>query len=189
MDRRAIIGHIAAKYNIKMDETDPAFLLVEINQIALEAASRDLESKLIEAREQLTGSIGAMAGAIEEMNAAADRLVEAKMVNLNQSINQLVGITIKNTIEQSLNAAVAKEIQAIRREVGIIAGSLQDMHTQSGRSQILAGAGAGALAAILTLGAAWWAVSSGKLPIDVRVDSASVAQTVLNGVKALPKTR
>lgn len=181
MDRRAIIGHIAAKYNIKMDENDPAFLLVEINQIALEAANQDLESKIVQAREQL-------ADAVEDMNTAAEKLVAAKMANLNTSLNQLVGMTIKTNIEQSLNAAVAKEIQAIRREVGIIANSLQEMHTASGRSQILAGAGAGALAALLTLGAAWWAVSSGKLPIDVRVDSASVAQTVLNGVRALPKT-
>lgn len=144
-------------------------------------------ARLSEINEKLTTSIAAFAVAIDELNASADNLVDRKLLDLNNHVNEMVGVTIKNTIERTLNEAVAKEIQAIRKEVGIIKGSLVEMHKKSGRSQILAGAGAGALAALLTLGVAWWAVGSGKLPIDVRVDSQSVAETVIAGVKLLPK--
>lgn len=186
MDRRAMIGHIAAKFNVKLDENDPAFLLVEMSQIALESAGQELETRLLDA---LDSRMKEFIPKIEEMNHAADNLVESKLIDLNNQVNSLVGVTIKNTIEQTLNVAVAKEIQAIRREVGVIGGSLQNMHIKSGQSQILAGAAAGAFAALLVIGIAWWGVSSGRLPIDVRVDSQSVAQTVLDGVRSLPKTR
>lgn len=168
---------------------DPKTKAQEVLFAALFEDADKSYARLSEINEKLTATLGAMATAIDEMNVSADRLVQSKLIDLNNQVNGLVGVTIKNTIEQSLNAAVAKEIQAIRREVGIIAGSLEEMHTKSGRSQIAAAAGAGALAALLTIGVAWWGVSSGRLPIDVRVDSQSVAQTVLDGVRSLPKTR
>jgi len=193
MDRRAMIGHIAAKFDIKMDENDPAFIMVEMNRMALESAGEELESRMAHLNEKMTLSIGAMAGAIDEMNASAGNLVRSKIDDLNRSANNHISAMVKNAVEQSLRAAVAVEVKEIRKEFDVIAGNLKASHAskpqRSVGSYVAVAAVSGMLSALLTLGLAWWAVSSGKLPIDVRVDSASVAQTVLNGVKALPRTR
>lgn len=141
----------------------------------------------IEINEKLTLALEATAGAITEMNDSADRLVESKLIDLNNHVNQMVGVTIKNVIEHSLNAAVAKEIQSIRKEVGIIRGSLEDMHKRSGRSQLVAAACVALVSTVLTLGAAGWAIKAGKVPVGIQVDSQSVAETVIAGVKSLPK--
>lgn len=42
-----MIGHIAAKYDVKMDDDDPAFIMVEMNQIALESTSREMEARIL----------------------------------------------------------------------------------------------------------------------------------------------
>lgn len=142
---------------------------------------------------KLTLSIGAMAAAIEEMKVSADNLVRSKLDDLNRSANNNISAMVKNAIEQSLRAAVAVETKAISKEFEVVAAtwkaSQANKPERSVGSYVAVAVVAGTLSALLTLACAWWAVSSGKLPIDVRVDSASVAQTVLNGVKALPRTR
>ncbi len=164
---------------------DPKTKAQEVLFAALFEDADKSYARLSEINDKLTASIGAMAVAIDEMNASADRLVETKLIDLNNSVNNLVGVTIKNVIEQSLNAAVAKEIQAIRKEVGVIRGSLEEMHERSGRSQIGAAVGASLLTTVLALGATWYAISSGM--IHLRDASTPVAQQA--AVKQVPKAR
>lgn len=141
----------------------------------------------IEVTEKLTLALGATAGSINEMNLSADRLVQSKLIDLNNHVNQMVGVTIKNVIEQSLNAAVAKEIQSIRKEVGIIRSSLEEMHKRSFRSQLGAAAGVGLLATSLVLSIAWYAISNGM--IHLRDVATPVAQQAASNVKQLPKVK
>lgn len=172
---------------------DPKTKAQEVLFAALFEDADKSYARLSDIDEKLTLSIGAMASAIEAMNAAADNLIRSKLDDLNRSANNNISAMVKNAVEQSLRAAVALEIKAIRKEFDVIAANLKASHEnkpqQSIGSYVAVAAVSGTLSALLTLGFAWWAVSSGKLPIDVRVDSASVAQTVLNGVRNLPKTR
>lgn len=44
-----MIGHIAAKYDVMMSADDPNFIIVEMNQMALDAASRTMEARILNA--------------------------------------------------------------------------------------------------------------------------------------------
>jgi hypothetical protein len=46
VDKRKMIGAIAERLGIRLDENDPAFVLVELNRLALEEAGRDAATAL-----------------------------------------------------------------------------------------------------------------------------------------------
>lgn len=162
-----MIGHLAAKFDVKLNENDPALLMVEMCRFmmesVLESTGREWEGRMVDANEKLTMAVGAMAGGITEMNASADDLVQRKLLDLNNQVNGLVGITIKNQIETSLSAAVEAEMKKVRIATDDIAKSVRDMKNRSLRSQFGAMAGASLLGALLAFGVMWYAIYNGKV--------------------------
>jgi hypothetical protein len=52
LNTKRLVGEIASRYGIRLDETDPAFLVVHLSQIALEESSHELVERLaVERRE------------------------------------------------------------------------------------------------------------------------------------------
>lgn len=117
----------------------------------------------IEVTEKLTLALGAIAGSIGEMNVSAGDLVQSKLLDLNNQVNGLVAITIKNQIESSLSAAVDAEIKKVRIATDDIAKSVRDMKNRSLRSQFGAMAGASFMGALLAFGVMWYAIYNGKV--------------------------
>lgn len=140
----------------------------------------------VEVTEKLTLALGAIAGAIGEMNVSAGDLVQRKLVDLNNQVNGLVGITIKNQIETSLSAAVEKEINKVRLATDDIAKSVRAMKNRSLRSQFGAMAGASFMGALLAFGVMWYAISNGK--IHVR-DTSAPAVAQVEPIKQVPRIR
>ena len=53
MDRQALIDAVFLKYRIRIDEDDPAFILVDLNRLALEQSIEGIDSKLEPAIQRL----------------------------------------------------------------------------------------------------------------------------------------
>jgi CHASE3 domain sensor protein len=52
LNRKRLIGEVASRFGIRLDETDPAFVVVQLTQIALEESSQELiERVAVERRE------------------------------------------------------------------------------------------------------------------------------------------
>jgi len=52
LNTRRLVGEVASRYGIRLDETDPAFVVVQLTQIALEESSQELIERLaVERRE------------------------------------------------------------------------------------------------------------------------------------------
>lgn len=152
-----------------------------------------ISDRLSDTNAKLAHSLGAIVKAVDALNTSADKLVDKKLIDLDSQVNNSFCTTITRIIEQSMNSAVAKELQGLTWEIGSLTADLRNLHERTaqkaGHRQLFAAIGAGALASLLTLLAAGWAVKTGIIPIDIRVDSASVAQTVLSGMKQRPKAR
>lgn len=46
LNTKQMVGEIASRFGIRLDETDPAFVLVRLNQIALEKACQELVDRV-----------------------------------------------------------------------------------------------------------------------------------------------
>lgn len=53
-----MIAEIAARHGVRLDPDDPAFLLVELNQMAFEEKEAELKAQANEAENRITGLIG-----------------------------------------------------------------------------------------------------------------------------------
>jgi len=52
LNTKRLVGEVACRYGIRLDENDPAFVIVQLTQIALEATSEELVERLaVERRE------------------------------------------------------------------------------------------------------------------------------------------
>ena len=52
LNTKRLVGEVASRYGIRLDETDPAFVVVQLTQFALEETSRELiERVAVERRE------------------------------------------------------------------------------------------------------------------------------------------
>ena len=70
MDRRAMVGHLAAKYDLKVEENDPVFLLAELNQLLLE----DSASKVVATLNHISEKADAVATASSQTVVKADHI-------------------------------------------------------------------------------------------------------------------
>lgn len=186
MDRRAMIGHIAAKFNVKLDENDPAFLLVEMNQFALESFIQELEVRLRETSEKLMAQTGAVVAASDDLQKAADVMVESKLRELHEVITQVAETAVEKAIREALARHVTGEATKLKGEISTIAGELRGALADARGSQTkvvgisaLVGAGAALLLS--------WALSSSE-PTATADNAAPVTQTASN-VKQLPRNR
>lgn len=53
-----MIAEIAARHGVRLDPDDPAFLLVELNQMAFEEKETELKAQAVEAENRITALIG-----------------------------------------------------------------------------------------------------------------------------------
>lgn len=52
LDKKRLVGEVASRFGIRLDETDPAFVVVQLTQIALEESAQELiERVAVERRE------------------------------------------------------------------------------------------------------------------------------------------
>ena len=71
LNTKRLVGEIASRYGIRLDENDPAFAIVRLNQLALEETSQDLIERMsVERREFET--------AVEKVQERAGRYVAAE---------------------------------------------------------------------------------------------------------------
>jgi len=143
--------------------------------------------RLTDTNDKLTSALGVIATATEELKASADNLVDKKLIDLNNHVNDLGGEKVNNMIKEALNKAVASELNAIQGKVDAITTELRALHRKAGRRQLVAAACAGGLASLLTLAVTGWALKTSAVPVDIRVDSESVARLVINGIKQITK--
>jgi hypothetical protein len=54
---KRLVGEIASRYGIRLDENDPAFAIVRLNQLALEETSRDLIERMSVERREFEASV------------------------------------------------------------------------------------------------------------------------------------
>lgn len=167
MNNRALVGHIAAKFGVIIKDDDPSFIVAEMTRVILESmvesTSQEWEKRFVDINDKLTSTLGAIAGSIDEMNVSADDLVQRKLIDLNNQVNGLVGVTIKKQIETSLAEAVDTEIKKVRLATDDIAKNVRDMKNRSLRSQFGAMAGASFMGALLAFGVMWYAIYNGKV--------------------------
>lgn len=83
LDRRQIIGALVAKNGIKLDEDDPAFLLVDLNILVLEAergeAAKQLEAATAQFSEATTRNVDEVVSVTNEVLAQlSERVRELK---------------------------------------------------------------------------------------------------------------
>jgi hypothetical protein len=78
MDRKRIIGEVAARHGVRLEEDDPAFLLVTIAEIAL----RDAQAEFLDAVRRT----------IADQEAAADRL--------QKNIGEALGKSIRRALSE-----------------------------------------------------------------------------------------
>lgn len=186
-----MIGHLAAKFDLKLTENDPALTMVEMCRFmmesVLESTGREWEGRFLGINEKLTLAIGAMAGAIKEWNEAGDYLAKGKLIELDNYINTVIGTTIKTQIDHGLNEAFKTEVGRITTQVGKIAGSVASMHKRSLVPVFCAGLGGALFGGVLVLSAGWYVISNGM--VHVRDTSTPVAQQAASSVKQIPKAK
>jgi hypothetical protein len=104
MDRKRIIGEVAARHGVRLEEDDPAFLLVTIAEIAL----RDAQAELLEAVRRT----------IADQEAAADRL--------QKSIGEALGKAIRRALSEGGTVSSPQPVRILGRLVffGVLFGLL-----------------------------------------------------------------
>jgi len=71
LNTKRLVGEIASQYGIRLDENDPAFAIVRLNQLAIEETSRDLIERMrVERRE--------FEAAVQKVQERAGRYVAAE---------------------------------------------------------------------------------------------------------------
>jgi cobalamin biosynthesis Mg chelatase CobN len=100
MKKDEMIGEIAKRLNVRLDPDDPAFVLLEMMQIMLEAeqkkindASSTATGKLIEQTAALLAAVDKMTSAVNEINLMARGIVifageEQAKIQANQKASQ-----------------------------------------------------------------------------------------------------
>ena len=77
IDKSRLIAAVAARLKIRLDENDPAFVLVELNRLILDQTVRDVLEKVRDIESRLTTSPGRDPQAAEKFAALiADRLAK-----------------------------------------------------------------------------------------------------------------
>ena len=57
LNTKHLVGEVASRYGIRLDETDPAFIVVRLTQIALEESSHELIERLAVERREFEASL------------------------------------------------------------------------------------------------------------------------------------
>lgn len=95
MDRKRIIGEVAARHGVLLEEDDPAFLLVTIAEIAL----RDAQSEFLDVVRRT----------IADQEEAAERMQE--------SIGETLGNSIRQALSESGSLKSPRPVRRHRRLV------------------------------------------------------------------------
>ena len=104
MDRKRIIGEVAARHGVRLEEDDPAFLLVTIAEIAL----RDAQAEFLDA----------VRSAVTDQEEAAERI--------QKSIGETLAISFRRALGESSLAALprAGRSSGVFVFVGVLSGLL-----------------------------------------------------------------
>ena len=57
LNTKRLVGEVASRYGIRLDETDPTFIVVRLTQIALEESSHELIERLAVERREFEASL------------------------------------------------------------------------------------------------------------------------------------
>lgn len=114
--KNRIIGELAVRYKMRLDPDDPAFMLIEMNRIALESAAADSTRELKDSVSELSAQARALeerAAAIVDTIAATSsqgELAEAKRLLAEtraalEKVNEAAGVLVVQTagIGQTIN--------------------------------------------------------------------------------------
>jgi hypothetical protein len=79
LNTKRLVGEVASRFGIRLDETDPAFIVVRLTQIALEESSHELIERLAIERKELDAAVQRVQSRIgqyvaQEFNAGAAAL-------------------------------------------------------------------------------------------------------------------
>jgi hypothetical protein len=182
MDSRAMIGHIAAKFDVKMSDDDPALIMVEMNRVMLESAFHDVEELMYEANVELKKSVVVVEKANEDFRYSADKIVEEKLREFHEAITTVA----ENTIKEALGRHVTGEVTKLKGEIGKITSQLQSAIGQTKQSQMVVAGLSGLAGALIATFIGLGAINSGIVTVPDSSTAAAVAQTASN-VKQPPK--
>jgi hypothetical protein len=101
MDRKRLIGEVAARHGVRLEEDDPAFLLVTIAEIAM----RDAQNQFLEA----------VAQSIADQEAAAERI----QIRLGETLAQSIRCGLRDLRPPRAEAPAASVNPIV---VGLLAG-------------------------------------------------------------------
>lgn len=99
MDRRRLVAAIVEKTGIKLDEDDPAFLLVELNLLLLEERTKEVARELD--------------GAAEKFAAITTRNVDDFVSVANEALSKFVQRTRELTTAIEAASATTKALQSV----------------------------------------------------------------------------
>lgn len=102
MDRKRLIGEVAARHGVRLEEDDPAFLLVTIAEIAI----RDAQNQFLEA----------VAQSIADQEAAAERI----QIRLGETLADSIRCGLRAVVRPPRPEPPAALVKAI--VVGLLAG-------------------------------------------------------------------
>jgi len=57
LNTKRLVGEVASRYGIRLDETDPAFVVVQLSQIAFEESSQELVERLAVERREFEAAV------------------------------------------------------------------------------------------------------------------------------------
>jgi hypothetical protein len=57
LNTKRLVGEVASRYGIRLDETDPAFVVVQLTQIALEESSQKLIERMAVERQEFEAAV------------------------------------------------------------------------------------------------------------------------------------
>lgn len=56
LDKKRLVGEVASRFGVRLDESDPAFVIVQLNQLALEESTQELIACVAVERREFEGA-------------------------------------------------------------------------------------------------------------------------------------
>lgn len=130
INTKRLVGEVASRYGIRLDENDPAFVVVQLTQIALEQASQELiERMAVERRE--------FEAAVQKFQKQAGKYVA-------QEFNE-GATTLRRALEGDIASARLKAVELVEM-----------VHRAHTRSTLICWLCAGVLSGLVLFGLGVW---------------------------------